>query len=77
MLATKLDQINTVMQIDGNLNLTLPNIALKQKEQSEKINDMKAQKILGLKQKTALNQKDVNPLIIPEYKPKVKLSQSS
>lgn len=50
MLATKLDQINTVMQIDGNLNLTLPNIALKQKEQSEKINDMKAQKILGLKQ---------------------------
>ena len=41
MLATKLEQINTVMQIESNINLTLPNNALRQKEQLEKINDLK------------------------------------
>ena len=41
MLVTKLEQINTVMQIESNINLTLPNNALRQKEQLEKINDLK------------------------------------
>lgn len=51
MIETKLEQITVVMQIDSNLNLTLPSNALKQREQSEKISDLKAQKILGLKLK--------------------------